>query len=88
MEELANVVGVSPCYFVRQFKMRYGLPPRAYQIQLRLRHARASLADGTPVVEAALKAGFYDQSHFHRHFRRAYGLTPSQYRLSHFSPDN
>jgi AraC-like DNA-binding protein len=38
---------------------------------------RRSLSEGASLADAALAAGFADQSHMSRHFKRAYGLTPA-----------
>jgi AraC family transcriptional regulator len=35
-----------------------------------------------PLAEIALAAGFADQSHFTKTFRRSRGLTPGEYRRS------
>lgn len=67
-------------HLIRKFRKRYGLAPRQFQNQNRLRKARRELLrPGCSLTEAALRAGFYDQSHFIRAFRRMYGLTPGQY---------
>ncbi|EMN6212469.1 AraC family transcriptional regulator, partial [Vibrio vulnificus] len=29
--------------------------------------------------DVAQECGFHDQSHFHRHFKKAMGVTPGQY---------
>ncbi|NKN33827.1 AraC family transcriptional regulator [Marichromatium bheemlicum] len=76
---LARLAGCSPAHLVRAFHRRYGLPPHAYQVQVRLRRAAALLRQGTPIGAAACAAGFHDQSHLHRHFKRALGITPGQY---------
>jgi AraC-like DNA-binding protein len=34
-------------------------------------------------VDVALSAGFADQAHFSREFKRGFGITPSEYRRSH-----
>jgi AraC-like DNA-binding protein len=34
---------------------------------------------GEAIADAAVAAGFYDQSALCRHFKRAYGITPLQY---------
>ena len=41
---------------------------------------------GTPLAEVALSSGFYDQSHFHRHFAGLIGISPHAYRLNRNAP--
>lgn len=79
LSELAEMAGLSHWHFLRQFKSVTGMTSHAYQIQARLRQARAHLRQGKPILETALLCGFTDQSHFHRHFKSAYGLTPGDY---------
>ena len=79
LEDLSELSGVSPYHLVRQFKEKYGLPPHAYQIQLRVRHAQQLMKSGMSLADSAIASGFHDQSHLHRHFRRAMGVTPKQY---------
>lgn len=79
LEELATLAGLSPCYLLRQFQLSFGLPPHAYQIQSRLRLAKQQIGQGLPLIDVALNCGFHDQSHLHRHFKRAIGVTPGQY---------
>jgi AraC-like DNA-binding protein len=64
---------------IRLFRERTGLPPHAFQVAHRVRRARRLLEAGAPIAAAAAEAGFADQSHLHRHFRRSLGLTPRQY---------
>jgi AraC-like DNA-binding protein len=40
------------------------------------------LIDGRPLIEVALDAGFADQAHFSREFKRTFGVTPSDFRRS------
>jgi AraC-like DNA-binding protein len=79
LEELATHVNLSPYYFHRSFCRQTGIPPHAYQIQLRLLHARELLRKRWPVVAIAQAAGFADQSHLTRLFKRFTGVTPAQY---------
>jgi AraC-like DNA-binding protein len=37
------------------------------------------IAAGEPLAEIAVGAGFSDQSHFNRHFKKAFGLTPGRW---------
>jgi AraC-like DNA-binding protein len=77
--DLATVTGRSRFAVHRAFTHAYGMPPSDYQRQLRLREARALIAAGTPISEAAALAGFADQSHLSRWFIRYYGVTPGRY---------
>jgi AraC-like DNA-binding protein len=76
---LASVVGLSPFHLCRVFKDGVGLNPHAYQDQLRVRRAKQLLAQQVPIAQAALEAGFYDQAHLTRHFKRTMGITPGRY---------
>jgi len=86
LEALARVMGMNRFQALRAFKRRYGLPPHAYQLCKRLSEARILLLAGLNVTEAALQAGFSDQSHFIRHFTRVHGITPQQYARFHELP--
>lgn len=77
LTELANRVNLHPSYLVRYFSRHTGLTPHAYVMQKRVQKAKALLICGTPSVHAAHEAGFYDQSHMIRQFRKHYGVSPS-----------
>lgn len=77
--DLASLSGLGPFHFLRSFSAATGLTPHAYQIQCRLHLARQLISQKTPLAEAAVTAGFADQSHLTRLFRRSFGLTPGSY---------
>jgi len=79
VNELAKAAGLSDFHFMRVFRAATGVMAHAYVVQLRLADARARLARGTSAAEAAVAAGFADQSHLTRHFRAAFGTTPGRY---------
>lgn len=79
LERLAREAGLSPTYLSRVFRRETGLPPHAYQVLMRLRLAKGLLGEGVSIAQAAVEAGFYDQAHLTRHFKRVYGVTPGQY---------
>jgi len=79
LETLALLAGNSPYHLVRQFQKKFGLPPHAYQIQQRLQRGKTLLRQGLKVAAVASEVGFFDQSHFHRHFKKAMGFTPGYY---------
>ena len=77
--DLARHTGLSPFHLNRSFARKVGMPPHAYQLQLRLKRAKAFLGEGRSATEAASMAGFFDQSHFTHHFKRSERMTPAQY---------
>ena len=79
LSELSRSAGLSGCRLNRVFSQSLGLPPHAYQVQLRVDRARALLCAGASPAQAALESGFADQSHLTRHFRRVTGVTPGAY---------
>lgn len=79
LDELSRASGLSGFRLNRQFSRFVGLAPHAYQVMLRVEQARALIASGRSVSDAALESGFCDQSHLTRHFRRITGLTPGAY---------
>ena len=79
-DDLAAAAGCSRYAAYRAFHQAYGLAPSDYQRQLRVRAARGLLSRGVPPAAAAAEAGFADQAHLTRWFRRYYGVTPGAYR--------
>lgn len=86
LETLAQRAGLSRFQALRAFKRRYGLPPHAYQLCLRISHARRLLLEGASAADVAARCGFADQSHFNRHFKKLSGITPMQYARSQRAP--
>ncbi|MEU7156256.1 AraC family transcriptional regulator [Streptomyces chrestomyceticus] len=78
-EQLAAAAGCSRFALYRAFRSEFGMAPSDYQRLLRLRRARQLLAQGLSPADAAASAGFSDQAHFNRWFKRAYGITPAIY---------
>jgi AraC-like DNA-binding protein len=79
LKELALLSGMSKCHLVHLFHREVGMPPHAYQIQLRVARARVLVAAGVPLAEVASMTGFADQSHLTRLFKRVVGVPPGQY---------
>ncbi len=79
IEQLAAVACLSPFHFIRVFSRHTGLPPHAWLMQLRVRKVQEMLWRGIPIVDAACQAGFTDQSHLNRVFKRLLGFTPGQF---------
>lgn len=79
LEELSRVARLSRFELARRFREQVGLPPHAFQLDLRIAAARRLLRAGRPALEVAFACGFADQPHLSRVFKRAVGVTPSQY---------
>jgi AraC-like DNA-binding protein len=78
LKVLAEMAGLSMHHFARAFRHTVGMPPHSYVLQRRVEHAQHMLRNTElPVSEIALAAGFSDQSHLARHFRRMTGTSPS-----------
>ena len=80
LEQMSEVAGLSPSYLIRAFKQRYGMTPHAWLNDARLQHARRQLRDGVAIADAAQAAGFADQAHLQRLFKRSLAATPGHYR--------
>jgi AraC family transcriptional regulator len=81
LRDVAAEVGVHPVYCARAFRRATGCTVSAYVQALRLQDAgRRVLDEGRPLAEAALGAGFADQSHFTRTCSRTLGFTPIRLR--------
>jgi len=79
LAEVGQQLGASSAHLVRCFTRTFGVAPHAYRLSRRIEMARQQLLDGRPAADVALGVGFYDQSHFTRHFKRLVGTTPGRY---------
>lgn len=83
MAEVAQTVGVHPVSLARAFRLHFGCTIGDYLRRLRIEQACQQLAHSDlSLLEIAHAAGFYDQSHFSRTFKRQIGMTPTGYRLA------
>ncbi len=82
LEDLAQIANLSPFHFNRVFSEQMGMPPHAFQTQLRVIRAKALLREGWSVSQVASQTGFFDQSHLNRNFKRLAVVTPGKYRMS------
>ncbi|MCR3811386.1 AraC family transcriptional regulator, partial [Pseudomonas aeruginosa] len=79
LDELAQVAQRERWSLSRDFRALFGTSPYRYLIQRRLDIARRLMLGGQTLAEAALAAGFADQSHMTRHFGQSYGLPPARW---------
>jgi len=77
--ELACLAGCSPCRLNRVFASVVGMPPHAYQVLQRVRRVKECIRSGLGLAGSAAEAGFADQSHMSRCFRKVMGMTPGKF---------
>ncbi len=81
VDEIAAMVGIHPHHLTRAFREQYGCTFGEYLRKLRVEHAQRQLSTSdTPLMEIAVEAGFSDQSHFSKTFKRHTGMTPTEFR--------
>jgi AraC-like DNA-binding protein len=80
LEDICEAADLSASHLIRVFKQRYGMTPHAYLINRRIQYSRAQLRRGRVIADVALDAGFADQAHLQRIFKRLVAATPGQYR--------
>ncbi len=77
---LAETVGVHPGHVARTFRQQYGTTIGGRVRELRVAYVKQRLASAAPLRDIAVDAGFADQSHLTRTFRRSTGVTPAAFR--------
>ncbi|MHC5065041.1 MAG: helix-turn-helix transcriptional regulator [Planctomycetota bacterium] len=84
LNSLAAEAGVHPVHLAKCFQQHTGQSVGSYQRQRRIEWSARRLSETRdPIAQIAISAGFADQSHFTRHFKRLAGFTPAQYRRLH-----
>ena len=79
LDQLEQVTGCDRWQLSRDFRALFGTSPYRYLQHRRVDLAKRMLREGAKLAEAAHGAGFADQSHFGRTFRKAVGLTPKEW---------
>ncbi|MBI1172412.1 helix-turn-helix domain-containing protein [bacterium] len=81
LPDLAVLVGLSPSYLSRAFKVSTGVTPRRWQLMEKVQRAQQiMITTNDPLADIALASGFADQSHFTNAFRTFTGTTPRAWR--------
>ena len=80
---IAQTVGIHPVHLSRVFRIHHQCTIGDYIRRLRIDFVCRELStDSASLAEIAYQAGFYDQGHLSRVFKRLTGMTPTQYRTS------
>jgi AraC-like DNA-binding protein len=76
--DFASLSGRSLSSFNRDFKRKYGKPPKQWLIENRMIKAAQLLANGSSVTNCAIDVGYSNTSHFIKSYKSIYGKTPSE----------
>jgi AraC-like DNA-binding protein len=79
VEDVASSVGWSRRYLAPRFAAEFGVGPKQAARVMRFSHARALAERGTPLADAAARAGYADQAHLSREWRAMAARTPTQW---------
>lgn len=80
LDQICRCAGLSKSTLLRAFTRSKGVTPYSYLENIRIGKAKKLLEQGVPPIEAAMRTGFSDQSHFTNYFNRFIGLAPGLYR--------
>ena len=81
LDDLEKISGINKFSLLRSFTRIKGITPYRYLETVRINHAKKLLEEGVEPIEAAMRTGFVDQSHFTNFFKEFIGLTPKQYQI-------
>lgn len=89
LDEVADAIGLSKYHLCREFNHLYGISPGKYLANLRLQKSCALLLQSHQhtIAEIASMVGFSNDNYFCKVFRKAFGTTPTQYRLQNQNYD-
>ena len=82
VDEIAEICGVSGGCFRRLFREYAGKTPVEYRNEMRLERAKNMLSSSNASVESVAEAlGYESSAYFCRVFKKALGITPTEYRV-------
>lgn len=83
IEYLSELSDINPAYFARLFSDKFGMSPKEYVLELKLRRARELLSqEKYTISEIASLLGYSDVYHFSKSFKNSTGIPPSEWRAS------
>ena len=80
LDQICHYTGLSKSTLLRAFTKSKGVTPYRYLETIRINEAKSLLEKGMQPIDAAVRTGFSDQSHFTNYFSSFIGLTPGVYR--------
>lgn len=79
--KLAEICKITPAYFCRIFKEVYGVSPKKYIIDLKMKTASEYLTfTSASIADVAKSVGYPELSYFTTVFKNHFGVTPSAFR--------
>ena len=85
IEQIAAVCGLNRSYFGKVFRDAVGESPQAYLLHYRMARAAQLLKETRlPIGEIAAQVNYPNQLHFSRAFKSVHGVSPREYRQTHF----
>ena len=85
LEDIADHLDITPQYAVSCFKKHMGISLMKYSKKIRIDRSKVLLMTTTKsILDIALILGFYDQSHFSKTFKSFEGVSPSEFRNTHY----
>lgn len=88
LDALAHEFALRKETLIRTFKQDTGLTPASFMNMARIEFAKTRLRAGDEIADVGYRAGFADQSHFHKTFVSYTAATPRQYALGRSISDN
>ncbi|WP_309641406.1 AraC family transcriptional regulator [Flavobacterium sp.] len=80
LDQTALKFGLDKYKFLRLFKNETGLTPNNFIIQQRIEKSKKLLQSQNDILDIALETGFYDATHFCKHFKKVTGISPGMFR--------
>lgn len=85
LEDISLYLNITPQYATSCFKKHMGISLMKYSKKIRIDRAKVLLLTTTKsILDIGLTLGFYDQSHFSKTFKEFQGMSPTEYRNSHY----
>jgi len=83
--DISNNIGISTRYLEQLFQQKLGISPKLFSSVIRFQQVFKFFNNPGPIMFTgiAYKAGYYDQAHFNREFKRFSGISPHQYIQEH-----
>jgi len=81
IEDISKELYISRSTFQKKFIEYFGMPPVEYRTEKRLKKAKLLLeTTDMPIKEVSKLLGFYDTAYFYKVFKKAFAITPKEYR--------